>query len=203
MAEEESVWIQQAEGVNVLDYILNGLEAELELERELGVRSLEVDRGLLKDSVRPVTGDVPIAHTSSTPDPVRPVAGDVPIAHTPGTHFDFVFIHDRPLSPKGIEMMAKIIPAMGKTPETAPIVVATPIPQAKIYVFLGRAALNKYMAGMRVQEGVWFKSPKGKEIMLVKSPEEILRFATVTPAVKQMKENMWRALKVVMQRARM
>ena len=185
--------------MSVLDSILNGLEAELELERELGARSLEVDRELL------AVGQAPAAPRSGQ-SAVSSAAADVPgvseLARASGGHFDYVFIHDRPLSAKGVEMMAKILTAMGKTPETAPIVVEPSIPQAKIYVFLGRAALAKYMPGMRVQEGVWFKSPKGKEIMLVKSPEEILRFATVSPAVMKMKQDMWRALKIVMQRAR-
>ena len=33
--------------MTALDYILDGLEAALELERELGVRSVEIDRNLL------------------------------------------------------------------------------------------------------------------------------------------------------------
>lgn len=198
--------------MNVLDYLLDGLEAELELERELGVRSLEVDRGLLTaggtghrpSSSSPAPARPPSSETARpSPEPVRAsaVAGDVPVTPAPATQFDFVFIHDRPFSEKGVEMMAKIIPAMGKTAETAPVVVAPPIPQAKIYVFLGRPALNKYMPGLRAQEGVWMTSPKGKAIMLVKSPEEILRFGTVSPAVMKMKQDLWRALKIVMQRA--
>ena len=98
-------------------------------------------------------------------------------------------------------MMAKIIPAMGQTPETAPVVVAPPIPNARFFVFLGRAALVKYMPGMRGEENRWLKSPKGKDVLLVKSPEEIVRFTTVTPALKKMKQDMWLALKTVRQRA--
>ena len=33
--------------VEIVDYILDGLEAALELERELGVRTVEIDRELL------------------------------------------------------------------------------------------------------------------------------------------------------------
>ena len=48
LAEEESLRIQQAqEGVTALEHILEGLEAELALERELGVRTVEIDRSLL------------------------------------------------------------------------------------------------------------------------------------------------------------
>ena len=96
--------------------------------------------------------------------------------------------------------MAKIIPAMGQTIETAPIVVAPPIPNARFFVFLGRAALAKYMPGLRGEENKWLKSPKGKDVLLVQSPEEIARFTTVTPVVKQKKREMWLALKTVVQR---
>jgi len=189
--------------VNVLEYILEGLEAELELERELGVRSIEIDRNMLA-SQPPVTNCQPSVNNRQPPTVnLQPPAVDPqPPVVSSKISYDFVFIHDRPLSEKGIAMMAKIVPAMGKTPETAPVIIAPPIPQAKIYVFLGRAALAKYMPDVRAKEGVWFKSPKGKEIMLVKSPEEILRFDTVSPAVEKMKRDMWQSLKVVMQRVR-
>ena len=166
----------------VLDYILDGLEAALELERELGVRTVEIDRALLANETRDAAINHPI-----TQSPTHPIAS-------------LVFLHDRPLSPKGVEMVAKIIGALGLTAETAPVVVAPPIPNAKIYVFLGFPALRKYMPTLRIEENSWGKSPKGKDILVVKSPEEILRFATVTPAVEKIKKDMWRSLKAVKQR---
>ena len=39
--------------MDVVEYILDGLEAALELERELGVRSVEIDRGLLGATTAP------------------------------------------------------------------------------------------------------------------------------------------------------
>lgn len=196
---------------DVLEYVLNGLEQALELERELGVRSVEIDRGLLE-------GEKCLVPSAIVPSAVVPRASGATMpatSHQPpatvspapatshqalGTNPSLVFIHDRPLSPGGVEMMAKIVTALGLTVDKAPVVVAPPIPNANIFVFLGFAALKRYMPSVRLEENAWGKSPKGKDVLLVKSPEEILRFATVTPAVKKMKEDMWRSLKAVKQR---
>ena len=91
---------------------------------------------------------------------------------------------------------------------TAPIVIVPPtpdvraMPHARFFVFLGRAALARCMPGTRGEENRWLKSPGGRDVLLVKSPEEIVRFTTVTPALKRMKQEMWLALKTVMQRVR-
>ena len=190
----------------VLDYILEGLEAALELERELGVRTVEIDRALLANEPRDAAVNRPTTQSPNHPiaqSPNRPTtqSPNHPITQSPNqTNSSLVFLHDRPLSPKGVEMVAKIIGALGLTAETAPVVVAPPIPNAKIYVFLGFPALRKYMPTLRIEENSWGKSPKGKDILVVKSPEEILRFATVTPAVEKIKKDMWRSLKAVKQR---
>ena len=97
-------------------------------------------------------------------------------------------------------MMAKIVTALGLTDGQAPVIVEPPIPNAKMFVFLGFRALRRYMPTMRIEENTWGKSPKGKDILVVKSPEEILRFDSVTPAVDKMKKDMWRSLKAVKQR---
>ena len=190
----------------VLDYILDGLEAALELERELGVRTVEIDRALLSNETRDAAANRPIAQspnhpiTQSSNHPITQ-SPNHPIIQSPNHPIaSLVFLHDRPLSPKGVEMVAKIIGALGLTAETAPVIVAPPIPNAKIYVFLGFPALRKYMPTLRIEENCWGKSPKGKDILVVKSPEEILRFATVTPAVEKIKRDMWRSLKAVKQR---
>ena len=96
--------------------------------------------------------------------------------------------------------MVKIVQAMGRDPATAPVVVEPPIPKAKIYVFLGLASIRRYMPNLRVSENQWTVSPKGKPVLLVRSPEEILRYRTVTPTVKKLKQDMWLALKSILQR---
>lgn len=222
---------------DILAFVLDGLADYLALERELGVRTVEIDRSLLSapaaaaagaaaaDRTAAATADrthgTQTTHRTEKPSPAastltaqgaaaRPSPASKAEARAEAAPpraakgpFDFIFIADKPLSPRAVEMMAKIIPAMGQTPETAPVVVAPPIPNARFFVFLGRAALAKYMPGLRGEENRWLKSPKGKDVLLVKSPEEIVRFTTVTPALKKMKQDMWLALKTVRQRAQL
>jgi len=96
--------------------------------------------------------------------------------------------------------MAKIITALGKTAETAPIIVEMPVPKARIYVVLGRDALKKFLPDVKGAPGQWIKSGRGRDVLITYSPEHILRFGTVTPAVKKIKEEMWLSLKAVKQR---
>ena len=163
---------------NVVEYILEGLERALELERELGVRMVECDRGVLGADVRR-EGAVGLETKDARPA-------------------ELVFLHDRPLSPAGVEMMAKIQNALGKP--DAPIVVAPPVPAAKVTVVLGGLALKKYFPGMKGEPGQWQKTPDGRDVLITYSPAYILRFGTVTPAVEKIKQDMWRSLKAVRQR---
>ena len=192
-----------------LEYVLDGLEAELELERELGVRAVEIDRALLspppaaaptgRAGVPPPAADVRQPAT----DGERHAANREPPAarHEPPTDsIDFVFLHDRPLSQGGIEMMAKIVTAMKKTPESAPIVFNGERPAAKAYVLLGSGALRKWLPGVKGAPGEWVKDQAGNGYLVTYSPEFILRMGPPTPAVKEIKMKMWTSLKGVMQR---
>ena len=186
-----------------MEYVLDGLEAELELERELGVRAVEIDRSLLSPSPAAATGRAGVpppaaaAVRAAVPPPaaaagragVPPPAADIrqpaivpepqPASHAPlSTSIDFVFLHDRPLSQGGIEMMAKIVTAMKKTPESAPIV----------------------FNGEKGAPGEWVKDQAGNDYLVTYSPEFILRMGPPTPAVKEIKMKMWTSLKGVMQR---
>ena len=184
-----------------MEYVLDGLEAELELERELGVRVVEIDRALLSPS--PAAAAVRAAVPPPAADIRQPatVPEPQPANHAPlSTSLDFVFLHDRPLSPGGIEMMAKIVTAMKKTPETAPIIFTGERPPAKAYVLLGSGALRKWLPGVRGAPGEWVKDSEGNSYLVTYSPEFILRMGPVTPAVKEIKMKMWTSLKGVMQR---
>jgi len=199
---------------SVLDFVLEGLERALELERELGGRSIEIDRELLK-AAEPPGGEAARGGTESSPRMPPPLSGGRQAASpTPpappapprpvsvSSPADLVFLHDRPLSEKGVEMMAKIIRAMGRTAANAPIVVVPPVPKAKIVVVLGGLALKKYFPEMRGEPGQWQKTPEGCDVLITYSPEYILRFATVTSAVEKIKKDMWHSLKAVVQRLR-
>ena len=189
--------------MEIVDYILDGLEAALELERELGVRTVEIDRGVLgaEKVVEPrlpsrVLSPSGEAAGLKTRDARR--EGAVGLETKDARPAELVFLHDRPLSPAGVEMMAKILNALGKP--DAPIVVAPPLPQAKVTVVLGGLALKKYFPGMKGEPGQWQKTPEGRDVLITYSPAYILRFGTVTPAVQKIKQDMWLSLKAVRQR---
>lgn len=215
--------------MTALDYILEGLEAELALERELGVRTVECDRELLTiASPARVAGGPGETRISSASRPSSVTSASSPsgasspsrvsgpsVAPSPAgarsdnqtirpssnqTVFDFVFLHDKPLSAKGNEMMAKIIHAMGRTGETAPVIVAPPFPKAKAYVVLGALALRKWFPGVNAAPGQWVTTSRGEQVLVTYSPEYILRFGEVTPALKKIKSDMWTSLKGVLKR---
>ena len=199
--------------MTALEYLLDGLELELELERELGVRVVELDRALLASSLRSST---PPLHHSSTPplspstrstrlqspNPSLPHSPTPPLSHSLTPSLSFAFLHDRPLSSNGIEMMAKIVTAMHETPESAPIVFNGERPPAKMYVVLGSEAMKKWYPGMRGAPGQWFRGRNGEDVLLTYSPEYLLRFGAATPALMKLKREMWTSLKGVMQRLR-
>lgn len=200
--------------MNALDYILDGLEAALELERELGVRVVECDRSLLTPASRLPSNVSRLSGEGLETRDVRretrvgletrderPAANNRTIEQSNDrTIPDLAFLHDRPLSPAGIEMMAKIIGAMKRTAENSPIVVEPPMPRAKVLVVLGGRALRKYFPEQKAEPGQWFRTPGGRDVLVTYSPEYILRFDTVTPAVQKLKQDMWRSLKAVVQR---
>ena len=201
--------------MTVLEYLLDGLEAELELERELGVRVVELDRTLLASPPHSSTPPIPHSPTSSpsnsnshsnssspsnSPTPPLPHSPTPPLPHSPTPSLSFAFLHDRPLSPNGIEMMAKIVTAMHETPESAPIVFNGERPPAKMYVVLGSEAMKKWYPGMRGAPGQWLRGRNGEDVLVTYSPEYLLRFGAATPALMKLKREMWTSLKGVMQR---
>ncbi len=211
--------------MTALDYILDGIEAGLALERELGVRSFEIDRAVLAPLPGAVELPPPVVAAGCrglVPRPRNDAAHDKsprPVRHCEtrdndslaARHceersdvaiHDFVFLHEKPLSPKGAEMMAKIVAAMGKTADTAPIVHAAPLPRAKAYVVLGGLSLRKWFPGRNVSPGARFTADHGANVLVTYSPEYILRFGTVTPAVKKIKQDMWASLKDLMRSVR-
>lgn len=196
--------------MTALDYILDGLEAELALERELGVRVVEIDRALLAPPRQSAPTPPAAVPSAAAPSPVapspaprapEPVAPSAPASTA--SVFPFVFLHDRPLSPAGTEMMAKIVAAMGKTSATAPVIVAPPLPKAKVYIVLGGLALKRWFPGLPGAPNQWTRTAAGQDVLVTNSPEYILRFKTVTPAVQKIKKEMWTAIKSVLQRVRL
>ena len=73
--------------------------------------------------------------------------------------------------------------------------------EARIYVVLGSLALRKWFPEIKAAPGMWVKTRSGCDVLVTYSPEYILRFGTVTPAVEKIKKDMWVSLKAVAQRA--
>lgn len=189
LAEEESLRIRKEElsGLSGLTIIGEAIAA-LKLERELGVREVEIS------TVRP--------QAAPPPPPVRPQAAPVksqtPDPKPQAEAFDFVFLHDRALSPKGIEFMAKAVLGLKRTAESAPIVIdPAQVPKAKVYVVLGARALAKFVPGRSAAPDTWMRGPDGREYYVTYSPEYFLRFSVVTPAITELKRKMWSGLKQV------
>ena len=195
--------------MTALDDILDGLVAELELERELGARTVEIDRALLRGEpaapvARPAAAPAQSGALVGAPRVSRDVPRDVPRvaerAPSDARRYDFVFLHHRALNAAGTEMMAKIVAAMGRTGETAPVLVTPPRPPAKVYVALGARALELWFPGLKGAPGNWLTADDGAEVLVTYSPEFILRFRTVTPEVQQIKKAMWVAIKSVLKK---
>lgn len=170
--------------MDIRSYLVDGLEKFLELERELGTRTFEVSLGADEEE----------------PSVVSPRAA-VKQGGGAAKRLDLVFLHDRPFSDGAIEMMSKIVRALGKTPETAPVVTERPVPDAKVYVALGAFAMRKFLPGKVGEPGQWVKTAGGRDVLVTFSPEYILRFTSITPAVEKMKRSMWQSLKAAAQRA--
>ena len=190
--------------MNAVDYILDGLEKELELERELVVRSVEIDRSLL--IVPKPAQRQPATKPSAAPSqpPVAPPRSSVAPSRTSVPPPDFVFLHDRALSPKGVEMMARIVNwmagVMKVAPESIKIVTEPPRPPASLYVVLGARALERFLPGMKGAPGHWLRSEDGKDVLVTYSPEYFQRFRVLPAAIKLQKKEMQGHLENAMQR---
>ena len=207
--------------------VLDGFENELELERELGVRAFEFNRELLINGVgstrvelgssrvlgsdRVGLGSNSAEATKTLKDPNKTFTDPKQTLIDPNKTlsdsnptlgpYDFVFLHHDRLSQGGVEMMAKVVTAMKKTPDTAPIVFVGERPAARVYVVLGGIAMKKWFPELRCSPGQWAKGAKGEEVLVTYSPEYILRLGSETPAVKKLKLAMWTSLKGVMQKS--
>ena len=184
--------------------IINEFIRYLELERELGTRSFEIDRSLLK----------PAAETASSPKiappappPVPPPAPEraLPKSATyqdkpPAREYKYVFLHDAPLSPAAISMMAKILVALKTDESQTPIVFCGERPSAKVYVVLGAKALKKWFPGSVGAPGQWIQSDGCNQVLVTYSPEYFLRFGENSPTVLPLKRNMWNSLKTIASR---
>jgi len=206
--------------------IIDGFEAALALERDLGIWVVECDRALLaaqtpKSPTTAAAGRLaapkPRAAAKASPPPAAPqplppvakpvappLAPRAPAAPNPTApgEYDFVFLHDGPLSPRGAEIIEKSLEKLGKAPESAPLVTDGPIPKTKIAIVMGIKALKKWFPGVNAGPGQWLHMDSGGEAAVTFSPEKIVRFKEMTPALNDMKRGLWNTFKSAMQRTR-
>lgn len=194
--------------------ILDAFEAELALEQELGVRVFSCDRSLLVPVLSkagavasalparaPRTAGVVRETVPPAPPAAREPAAPKAIPPAEGKTADapaFVFLHHAPLAPPGVEMMAKIIAALGEK-ANVPVLFAPPRPKTPYAVVLGGAALQKWFPGVRSEPGRWLKSDDGTWLYVTYSPVYLLRFGD-SPQVRRMKRSMWQGLQDLMRR---
>ena len=88
-----------------------------------------------------------------------------------------MFLHDRPLSSGGQEIVEKITKWMKRTPDTAPLVTEPPLPPARAYLVFGWNARRKFFPEIRGGPGAWLKAAGGAYVMITYSPEHLLLFS--------------------------
>lgn len=198
--------------MDIFDQILENLE----LERDLGTRTVEIDRAFLvppPENVKPV-GETQAAETSPMPAPVpRPasqqgappsaaehrsvesMAPPPPAAPRPDApSCDIAFFTGRPLSPAGTEAMDKIFAAIRKIRPNA-VICLNEERKAKICVLLGSDALRRRAPTARPMRGAW-TSIGGVPAMMTFSPDYIFsHFQEGSPRMKDAKLVMWNDIK--------
>ena len=193
LAEEEPVRIFQGARQEVAvdrDGIIDAIVENLELERELGVFELEVDRSLLAEPA-PAPAPAPRPEPPPVFAPERPRKAGEPAPRKAS----IVFVHEKPLSAAAQEFMAKARGGLGVSEDLAPLVCTPPLPPARVYVFLGSAALRAVAPGLKAGMGELVTSPGGRRAIVTYSPEQMVRFAA-SPAVQKMKALTWKSFKV-------
>ena len=197
------------------DEILEGLEQALELERELGVRTVEIDRSLLvfpppgEDAapVAPVVAAPPVPRRDPAPAPSARPSSPAPASSAPTA--DLVVVAGSPAELQGAagEMLARMLGAIGRDLGSAPVEVAGPDLAArvtarrpKIVVLLGRDACRALLPSQRVGKGEWVAF--GSAIAAaIPSPAFMLRFCADKPdELNRHKRDAWNTLKMVRDR---
>ncbi len=199
--------------MTTLDEILGAFEEALELERELGTRTVECDRALLM----PVKPEPPKPDTRNfetpkpeTPKPVTPKpetrnfetpkpAPPKPATPQPSELKDFAFIVDRRPEGEAAEMMRNMLRAMGCSNRDSMVkeaaAAAAEKPRARVYIVLGREAFHVFAPDQRAALGMWTKVADVPTVVTY-SPTKILAcFGSVGEGITKAKRQIWTDLK--------
>jgi len=201
--------------MDIYDQILENLE----LERELGTRTVEIDRALLLPP-QLATGETPVVpgprpspltpqpeiralqpetrNQKPEPDPPPPVA---PAATNSSGGCDIAFLTGRPLSAAGAEAMAKTFAAMKRIQPDIQVAL-NESRKSRVIVLLGSDALKKLLPTARGVRGKWIEL-NGVPAVMTFSPDYIFsHFQAGSPHERQAKVDMWTDIKSALARLR-
>lgn len=177
--------------MDIFDQILENLE----LERELGTRTVEIDRALL---VPPKPAPPPPPPEPAPQPPQAPaLKRPVPKPAERGVGCDIAFFTGRSLSAAGLEAMRKTVAAMKRVKADVNVCVNEER-NAKVIVLLGSDALKKRMPQTRPVRGKWI-TLDGVPAVMTFSPDFILtHFQDGSPGMNAAKRQMWDDIKSAM-----
>lgn len=190
--------------------ILTAFEEALELERELGTRTVEIDRALLRCSpeamAAPARGasDSRENSSSSATSGSRASSGSsmprlpetVNDSSAAGARADFAFLLEG--EPQG--PVAELLPKMSEAIGYGPDGVKVNDPSARVLIVLGSDAMAKWLPGVKARPGQWVQ--RGETPALVTaSPTKTYRFFGHDPAkIRALKLRLWADLKAALAR---
>ena len=193
------------------DEILGAFEEALELERELGTRTVECDRALLVP-MRPAPPPAPRApeagaqpNRAGVAAPAKPVVPAPPAAPArPGARVDFAFIPLEMPAGAAADLLEKMVAAMGYAMSAVTVVAAgTAVkapPAARVYVVLGSDAFRVFAPGQRAALGLWTEVA-GVHTVVSYSPARILSyFGNDAEGLRKAKLQIWADLKSALAR---
>lgn len=204
--------------MDIYDQILENLE----LERELGTRTVEIDRALLVPPEReePPSSDIPATPndaasegtaTGSPPVSVQaepmhrkgratPIPVTSPKAQSASTvpgetaECDIAFFTGRPLSDAGAEAMRRTFAAIDKIRPGARLLMNERC-RARVIVMLGSDAMRKRLPTARPVRGAWL-TVGGIPAITTFSPDFIFtHFQPDSPHMNEAKREMWNDIK--------
>ena len=190
--------------------ILTAFEEALELERELGTRTVEIDRALLRCSpeamAAPARGasDPRENSGSSATSGSRASSGSsmprlpetVNDSSAAGARADFAFLLEG--EPQG--PVAELLPKMSEAIGYGPDGVKVNDRSARVLIVLGSDAMAKWLPGVKARPGQWVQ--RGETPALVTaSPTKTYRFFGHDPAkIRALKLRLWADLKAALAR---
>ena len=191
--------------------ILTAFEEALELEHELGTRTVEIDRALLRCSPAPMAvpargaSDSREASDASGPransgsrassgssEPRLPeIANDSSAA---GARADFAFLLEG--DPQG--PVAELLPKMSEAIGYGPDGVKINDPSARVLIVLGSDAMAKWLPGVKARPGQWVMRGE-TPALITASPTKTYRFFGNNPAkIRALKLQLWADLKAAL-----